>query len=79
MVPCTIFILKEIAPFLIMWQYMNLEQRDLMVNLCFTWIHCILEPNLDSKCLYLQQICIKTLLETSHGEAESLLMIAAYG
>ena len=79
MVPCTLFILREIDPFLVMWQYSNLEQRDLMINLCFTLIHSILEPNIDVKGLYLQKICIQAFLESSKGEAESLLMIATYG
>ena len=79
MVPCSLFILREIVPFHLAWRYTLLEERDLLTDLCLKWFQRTLETTAHPQCLYLQQLCARTLLECANGEANSLLHIAGYG
>lgn len=75
-VPSSLFILREILPFLLTRQYINVEQRDLLVDLTLNWLHALLQTDSSNQ---VRQMCARTLLDSPRGEAESLVSIAAFG
>ena len=75
-VPSSLFILQEILPFLLTRQYINVEQRDILIDLTLNWLQVLLKTDSSNQ---LRQICARTLLDSPRGEAESLISIAAFG
>lgn len=75
-VPCNLFILREVLPFLLTRQYVSLEQRDLMIGISLNWLHLLLQTDSSNQ---VRQMCVRTLLDSPRGEAESLVTIAAFG
>lgn len=74
--PCSLFILREVLPFVLTRQYISMEERDSIIDLCLNWLHVLLQTDSSNQ---VRQTCIKALLESSRGEAESLVSIAAFG
>lgn len=75
-VPSSLFILREILPFLLTRQYISVEQRDLIIDLSFQWLHRLLQTDPSDP---VRQICVRALLDSARGETESLVSVAAFG
>jgi len=75
-VPCNLFILREVLPFLLTRQYVSLGQRDLMIGISLNWLHLLLQTDSSNQ---VRQMCAHILLDSPRGEAESVVTIAAFG
>lgn len=75
LIPSTLFILREIFPYLLSWPYGSLEQRDEMITLCLNFLHRILQTE-ETAIEQLKKMCVQVLMES---EADCLPVVATYG
>ena len=75
--PSILFILQEILPFFLSWQYVSVEARDSMIDACLEWLHRSLQSGNPSDPL--RQLCIRSLLDSGRSEADWLVTIASCG
>lgn len=75
-VASSLFILREVLPFLLTRQYVSIEQREIMIGVTLNWLHVLLQTDSSNQ---VRQICTRTLLNSPRGETESLVAIAAFG
>ena len=73
LIPSTLFILRDVFPYLLSWPYVNLESRDEMIHLCLDFLHRVLQTDSGNA---VKSLCIRSLLDS---EAEFLITIASYG
>lgn len=75
MIPSTLFILREVFPFLMARQYVSIEERDAMIDACLDWLLRLLQSDVGRA----RTFAVRTLLDSARNEAESVVAIAAYG